>query len=51
MSRSFGDEVAVSVGTISEPEIRNFDITSDDKFNIIASDGIWEFISSNERMC
>ncbi len=48
MSRSFGDEVAVSVGTISEPEIQNFDITSDDKFIIIASDGIREFISSNE---
>ena len=45
MSRSFGDEVAASVGTISEPEIETFDITSDDKFIIIASDGIWEFIS------
>ena len=48
MSRSFGDEVAASVGTISEPEIETFDITSDDKFIIIASDGIWEFISSQE---
>ena len=48
MSRSFGDEVAASVGTISEPEIKYFDITDDDKFIIIASDGIWEFISSKE---
>ncbi len=48
MSRSFGDEVAASVGTISEPEIESFDITPDDKFIIIASDGIWEFISSEE---
>ena len=48
MSRSFGDEVAASVGTISEPEIEEFDITEDDKFIIIASDGIWEFISSQE---
>ena len=48
MSRSFGDEVAASVGTISEPEIEEFDITNDDKFIIIASDGIWEFISSQE---
>ena len=48
MSRSFGDEVAASVGTISEPEIETFDVTSDDKFIIIASDGIWEFISSQE---
>ena len=48
MSRSFGDKVAASVGTISEPEIETFDITVDDKFIIIASDGIWEFISSQE---
>ena len=48
MSRSFGDEVAASVGTISEPEIKNFELTLDDKFIIIASDGIWEFISSQE---
>ena len=48
MSRSFGDEVAASVGTISEPEIKSFDITEDDKFIIIASDGIWDFISSLE---
>ena len=48
MSRSFGDEVAASVGTISEPEIETFDITDDDKFIIVASDGIWEFISSKE---
>ena len=48
MSRSFGDEVAASVGTISEPEIETYDITNDDKFIIIASDGIWEFISSQE---
>ena len=48
MARSFGDEVAASVGTISEPEIEYFDITEDDKFIILASDGIWEFISSKE---
>ena len=48
MSRSFGDEIAASVGTISEPEIEEYEITEDDKFIIIASDGIWEFISSQE---
>ena len=48
MSRSFGDEVAASVGTISEPEIMEFDMCEDDKFIIVASDGIWEFISSQE---
>ena len=48
MSRSFGDEVAASVGTISEPEIMEFEMCQDDKFIIVASDGIWEFISSQE---
>ena len=31
---------------MSEPEIKEFD--EEDKFMIIASDGIWEFISSQE---
>lgn len=48
MSRSFGDMVAASVGCISSPEIFEFELSEEDKFIIIASDGIWEFISSNE---
>ena len=48
MTRSFGDRVAATVGVISEPEIKEFDFDENDKFMIIASDGIWEFISSQE---
>ena len=48
MTRSFGDRVAATVGVISEPEIKEFDLDENDKFMIIASDGIWEFISSQE---
>ena len=48
MTRSFGDRVAATVGVMSEPEIKEFDFTEDDKYMIIASDGIWEFISSQE---
>ena len=48
MTRSFGDRVAATVGVISEPEIKEFDLDINDKFMIIASDGIWEFISSQE---
>ena len=48
MTRSFGDRVAATVGVISEPEIKEFDLDINDKFIIIASDGIWEFISSQE---
>ena len=48
MTRSFGDRVAATVGVMSEPEIKEFDFDENDKFMIIASDGIWEFISSQE---
>ena len=48
MSRSFGDETAHLVGVISEPEIMEYYFVHEDKFLIIASDGIWEFISSDE---
>ncbi len=48
MTRSFGDRVAATVGVMSEPEIKEFNFEEGDKFMIIASDGIWEFISSQE---
>ena len=48
MTRSFGDRVAATVGVVSEPEIKEFNFDEGDKFMIIASDGIWEFISSQE---
>jgi serine/threonine protein phosphatase PrpC len=48
MSRSFGDRVAASVGVIAEPEIMEYKFQEDDKFIIVASDGVWEFIESQE---
>jgi serine/threonine protein phosphatase PrpC len=48
MSRSFGDRVAASVGVIAEPEIFEYKFQEDDKFMIVASDGVWEFIESPE---
>ena len=48
MTRSFGDRVAATVGVMSEPEIKEFNFDPNDKFMIIASDGVWEFISSQE---
>ena len=48
MTRSFGDRVAATVGVMSEPEIKEFNFEEEDKYMIIASDGIWEFISSQE---
>ena len=48
MSRSFGDETAHLVGVICEPEILDYYFLHEDKFLIIASDGIWEFINSDD---
>jgi len=48
MTRSFGHRVAASVGVIAEPEIIEYKFHEDDKFMIIASDGVWEFIQSHE---
>ena len=48
MTRSFGDDVAHSIGVISQPEILEYNFVNEDKFIMLASDGIWEFISSDE---
>ena len=48
MSRSFGDEIAHQVGVICEPEMVEYELNEEDKFLILASDGIWQFISSQE---
>ncbi|OMJ71192.1 hypothetical protein SteCoe_30657 [Stentor coeruleus] len=48
MSRSLGDGVAASVGVICDPEILEIKLVPEDKFIIIASDGVFEFISNEE---
>lgn len=50
MSRSFGDLIAASVGVIPNPEIWERECTDGDKFMILASDGVWEFISNQEAV-
>ena len=46
MARSIGDHNAATVGVIAKPEITEYDITDDDVALIIASDGVWELLSS-----
>ena len=46
MSRSFGDRVAHSVGVSEIPEIKEYKFCKEDKFFVVASDGLFEFISS-----
>ena len=48
MTRSFGDNFASIAGTICEPEIKEHILVPEDKFMILASDGLFEFINSEE---
>ena len=50
MTRAMGDTVASRVGVISTPEITIQSLSPEDAFVIVASDGIWEFISSQEAV-
>ncbi|ANQ09816.1 Protein phosphatase 2c-like protein [Plasmodium coatneyi] len=48
MSRAIGDITSSFIGVTCEPTIKIFDKSEEDKFIIVATDGIWEFISSEE---
>uniref|UniRef100_A0A7S2U5W4 PPM-type phosphatase domain-containing protein n=1 Tax=Lotharella oceanica TaxID=641309 RepID=A0A7S2U5W4_9EUKA len=48
MSRSIGDKISQRVGVISVPEIKTHELTGDDHFIVLASDGVWEFMENQE---
>ena len=48
-TRSIGDHVADNCGVIAEPEMLTTDLTSNDEYMIIASDGVFEFLP-NQRV-
>ncbi|KAF4657732.1 hypothetical protein FOL47_008317 [Perkinsus chesapeaki] len=48
MSRAFGDTIAASVGVTADPEITNHVLLKEDKFIVIASDGVWDFMTNEE---
>jgi serine/threonine protein phosphatase PrpC len=49
MTRSIGDLVAKSVGVTYDPEIKIVsNLTNEDKFIVIASDGLWDRIPNDE---
>jgi serine/threonine protein phosphatase PrpC len=45
-TRSIGDSVAESIGVIADPEIFVLDLNSNNPFFVLASDGVFEFLSS-----
>lgn len=49
-SRSLGDKLAKDIGVTAEPEILAKELTSNDHILIVASDGIFEFITNQEAI-
>jgi len=49
-TRSIGDSVAERIGVCPDPEILQKDIVDTDEFIILASDGVWEFLT-NQSVC
>ena len=48
ISRSLGDILAHHIGVTSEPDIKVQEITPNDKFLAIGSDGIWDNLGHDE---
>ena len=48
MSRSFGDNLAHTIGVINIPEVKRYEYTGGEKFIVIATDSIWQYIDSDE---
>lgn len=48
MTRSLGDEVGTSVGVVCTPEVTEYKIKDEDRALIIASDGLWEYMTNKE---
>ena len=48
MTRSIGDKIAHSIGVIDEPEFKIHEYDGSEKFIVIASDGIWEYLGGDD---
>jgi hypothetical protein len=45
-TRSIGDKLAEALGVMPDPEILEWELSDQDAFFVLASDGVWEFLSS-----
>jgi serine/threonine protein phosphatase PrpC len=50
MSRSIGDHEWQKYGVVADPEFTEREISINDKILIIASDGVWEYLSNEDVM-
>lgn len=49
-SRAFGDKMAVEVGVTHKPDVTMHSLQPEDQYLIVASDGVWELVSSQEAV-
>ena len=50
MARSIGDHAVKDIGVIAEPVVSFHQVEPNDAFVIFATDGVWEFVSSQEAV-
>ena len=50
VSRAFGDTALSGAGVIAEPELFTERVTRRDKFVVLASDGVWDHVDSQEAV-
>ena len=50
MARSIGDHAVKPVGVIADPVVTSHKLSDDDELLIIATDGVWEFITSEDAV-
>lgn len=48
MSRSIGDHELQKSGVIADPEFTEHEISANEKILIIASDGVWEYLTNED---
>ena len=48
LSRAFGDWELKSYGVSNEPHITRINITDNDKYVVVATDGIWDVLSNED---
>lgn len=49
-TRTIGDHAAKRIGVIATPDTAKYEITSRDKFVIIGTDGLWEYVTEKQAV-
>ncbi|ORX91523.1 protein serine/threonine phosphatase 2C [Basidiobolus meristosporus CBS 931.73] len=50
MTRAFGDSSARKLGVLCQPDIKIYDVQPEDKFLILATDGVWQGVTNQEAV-